>query len=244
MKILIADDEQLARRRMADLLSDLGGNYTVLEADNGLDALRLAEQEKPQTVLMDIRMTRMDGLEAAIHMAALTPPPAVIFITAYDEHAVRAFEANAIDYLLKPVRSERLRQALDKAEFISRSLINRFQETRGARQARTHLSVTSQGRILLIPVTEIQCFKADQKYVTVYWNGRQVLVDDPLKGLEDEFAGAFIRIHRNALVALAHVSALERSADGGYQLAVRGLAEKLAVSRRLVAELKQRLKNM
>jgi two-component system response regulator AlgR len=244
MKILIVDDEQLARQRIADLLADIGGDHILLQADNGMDALKLAEQEKPHTVLMDIRMPKMDGLESAFHMAALMPPPAVIFTTAYDEHAVRAFEANAIDYLLKPVRSERLKQALGKAEFVSRSLINRFQAARGTKPVRTHLSATSQGKILLIPVQEIQCLKADQKYVTVYWNNRQNLIDDPLKELEEEFSDSFLRIHRNALVSLAHVTALEKAGDGSYQISVRGLQDKLAVSRRHVAKIRLKIKNM
>jgi len=244
MKILIVDDELLARQRIADMLADISSKYIVLEAGNGLDALKLAEQEKPDTVLMDIRMPIMDGIESAFHMATLTPPPAVIFTTAYDEHAVRAFEANAIDYLLKPVRAERLRQSLEKAELINRSLINRYMAARETKSARTHLSAISQGKILLIPVQEIQCFKADQKYVTVHWASRQTLIDDPLKELEGEFPETFLRIHRNALVSLTHITALEKAGDGTYQVVVRGLDEKLAVSRRHIAAIKQKLKSM
>jgi len=244
MKILIVDDEQLARQRIADMLADIYSSYTQLEAGNGLDALHTAETEKPEIVLMDIRMPTMDGLEAAFHMTAIEPAPAVVFITAYDEHAVKAFEANAIDYLLKPVRTDRLKQALEKAEMISRSRLGRLQQMQQTRSIRTHLSATSQGRIQLIPVTEIRCFRADQKYVTVYWSGKETLIDDPLKDLENEFADSFLRVHRNALVSLAHIVSLEKNHEGNYLVTLKGLQEKLVASRRHVADIKQKLKNL
>lgn len=244
MKVLIVDDEQLARQRLIAMLADLNNAYTVIEADNGVDALQLAQTEKPEIVMLDIRMPGMDGLESAFHMAALSPAPAVIFITAYDEHAIKAFEANAIDYLLKPVRSDRLQQALDKAELVSRSRLIQLQQMQHTRLARTHLSATTQGRIQLIPVTEIQCLRADQKYVTVYWNGRKTLIDDPLKDLEEEFSDRFLRIHRNALVSLNHIVGLEKNSEGNYLLGVKGLEDKLGVSRRHVADIKQKLKTL
>lgn len=243
MKILIVDDEPPARQRLADLLTDTGAELTLFEAANGLEAIHLAEQERPETVLMDIRMPVMDGLESAFHMATLDPPPAIIFVSAYDEHAIRAFEANAVDYLLKPVRLERLKQALAKAEMINRSMISRVQAAQGQPARRTHLSAISQGRIQLIPIEEIQCFRADNKYVSVYRNGREILIDEPLKNLEEEFPDRFLRIHRNALVSISHIIAVEKTADG-YQVELRGMAEKLPVSRRHVADIRQKLKNM
>jgi len=242
MKILIVDDEQLARNRIADLLGDIDKSYTLIEASNGLEALQLSETEKPEVVLMDIRMPGMDGLESALHMTGLTPPPAVIFVTAYEEHAIRAFEANAIDYLLKPIRANRLRQAIEKAEFISRSRLSRYQEMQQSRSSRTHLSASSQGKVQLIPVKNIQCFRADQKYVTVYWNNRETLVDDRLKDLEKEFADSFLRIHRNTLVSLSHINSLEKNAEGNYQVSLHNFPEKLPVSRRHVAGIKDKLK--
>lgn len=244
MKILIVDDELPARQRMADLLADISTGFTLIEAQNGLEAVHLAERERPDTALLDIRMPVMDGLESAFHMAALAPPPAIIFVSAYDEHAIRAFEANAIDYLLKPVRLERLKQALDKAELINRSLIGRMQTAQGLTSRRTHLSAISQGKIQLIPIGEIQCFRADNKYTSVYHDGREILIDEPLKDLEEEFADRFLRIHRNALVSLAHIVTLEKIADGSYQIGLRGIREKLPVSRRHVAEIRQKLKNV
>ena len=244
MKILIVDDEQLARQRIVDLLLDISPEYICLEAGNGLEALKQTELENPDTVLLDIRMPEMDGLECAFHMSTLPAAPAVIFITAYDEHAVSAFEANAIDYLLKPVRVERLRQALDKAKIISQSRLIDYQDMQNNKSARTHLSANSQGKIQLIPVNEVIFFKADQKYVTVYWGNRQTLVDDSLKHLEAEFAESFIRVHRNALVSKSKIDTLEKTGDGGHILKIEGLSESLAVSRRHIANLKKTLKHI
>lgn len=244
MKILVVDDEIPARQRIADLLADISSDSIILEAGNGLEAVKLAQRELPDTVLMDIRMPVMDGLESAFHMTMLVPTPAVIFITAYDEHAIKAFEANAVDYLLKPVRAERLKQALGKAVLINRSMISQFHATQGLKTRRTYLSAISQGKVLLIPVEQIQCFRADNKYTSVYWGGREMLIDDPIKKLEEEFADNFLRIHRNALVALSHIAALERTGDGSYLLELRGMQEKLLVSRRHVAEIRQRLRNI
>lgn len=243
MKILIVDDEQLARERIVDLLSELGIEYSPLEAGNGMDALKMAEQEKPEIVLMDIRMPGMDGLESALHMSRLEPAPAVVFTTAYEEHAIAAFDANAVDYLLKPVRSDRLRKALEKANTISRARINQVKQQQGDNR-RTHLSATTHGKIELIPVREISCFKADQKYVTVYWQGKETLIDDPLKSLEDEFGDQFIRVHRNALVAVQYITGLEKTSDGGYLIKIQGLTEGLAVSRRHLTQIKKTLKSL
>jgi two-component system response regulator AlgR len=184
----------------------------------------------------------MDGLESAFHMATLDPAPAVIFVTAYDEHAVRAFEANAVDYLLKPVRLERLKQALDKAALINRSLIGRIEAVQG-KTRRTHISAISQGRIVMIPIDQIQCFRADNKYVSVFWGGRETLIDESLKDLEEEFADRFLRIHRNALVSLYHIVVLEKTSDGSCLVQLRDMQEKLTVSRRHVAGIRQKLKS-
>jgi len=240
MKILIVDDELPARQRIADLLLDLRDDVVLLEAGNGLEAVQLAEKERPDVVLLDIRMPVMDGLESAFHMATLNPAPAVIFVTAYDEHAVRAFEANAVDYLLKPVRLERLKQALDKAALINRSLIGRIEAVQG-KTRRTHISAISQGKIVMIPIEQIQCFRADNKYVSVYQGGRETLIDESLKDLEEEFADRFLRIHRNALVSLDYIVVLEKTSDG-YLVQLRDMPEKLTVSRRHIADIRQKLK--
>ena len=230
MKILIVDDEKPARERLKDLVLEVDAGYELLEAANGLDALRITEEEQPDVVMLDIRMPIMDGLEAAQHMALLTPPPAVVFTTAYDEHALKAFDTNAIDYLLKPIRLERLQTALDRARVIQRARLTAVQ---GTSQMRTHIGAIIQGKLQLIPVREIRYFKAEQKYVTVYWPGHEALIDDSLRVIEEEFGGLFLRVHRNALVAVAHIESLEKGDDGTYLVSLRDTPEKLPVSRRL-----------
>ena len=241
MKILIVDDEKPARERLKDLVLEVDAGYELLEAANGLDALRITEEEQPDVVMLDIRMPIMDGLEAAQHMALLTPPPAVVFTTAYDEHALKAFDTNAIDYLLKPIRLERLQTALDRARVIQRARLTAVQ---GTSQMRTHIGAIIQGKLQLIPVREIRYFKAEQKYVTVYWPGHEALIDDSLRVIEEEFGGLFLRVHRNALVAVAHIESLEKGDDGTYLVSLRDTPEKLPVSRRLGHEVKQRLKEL
>lgn len=243
MKILIVDDEKPARDRLKDILRGLSPEHALLEAQNGLEALRITEREHPDVVLLDIRMPVMDGLETAGHMAALEPAPAVIFTTAYDEHALKAFETKAIDYLLKPVRTERLKSALERAKIIQRAQITALQNQEPANFQRTHLSAVNQGKIQLIPIDEIRYFKADQKYVTVYWSGNETLIDDSLISLEEQFTHTFLRIHRNALISIAYIEALEKAADGTYQIKLKDVSEKLPVSRRHTHEVKARLKN-
>ena len=241
MKILIIDDEQPARERLRDLIQEVDTGHELLEAANGLEALRITEEEQPDVVMLDIRMPIMDGLEAARHMALLTPPPAILFTTAYDEHALKAFEANAIDYLLKPIRVERLQAALERARVIQSGRLMALQDQT---PMRTHIGAMIQGKLQLIPVPEIRYFKAEQKYVTVCWPGHEALIDDSLRVIEEEFGDQFLRIHRNALVAIAHIEALEKGKDGIYLISLRDTPEKLAVSRRMGREVKQRLKEL
>ena len=244
MKILIVDDESLARTRLCELLRDSGGGHTVLEAENGLVALELAQRECPDVVLLDIRMPGMGGLEAAIHLARLAHPPAIIFTTAYDEHALEAFEASAVDYLLKPVRAERLNQALARARLLRNAQVAELRRLQPDARQRTHLSIRTRDGLLLVPVDEIAYLRADQKYVAAAWRQREVLVDEPLRALEEEFADLFLRIHRNALVARDHMLALERAPDGTIVVRLRSVSEALPVSRRHVAGVRAELKQI
>ncbi len=189
-------------------------------------------------VLADIRMPGMDGLELAGHLGGMEYPPAVIFTTAYDNYAVQAFDLNAIDYLLKPVRTQRLLTALQKAR-PSRPpdgtlLADIGQATRGG--GRTHLSCHERGRLLLVPLKEVLYLKADLKYVTARTRDREYLLDETLTHLEQEFADRFIRLHRSVLVARDALAGFEKAADEdaeGYGWALlRGVSEKLPVSRR------------
>ncbi len=240
MRVLIVDDEPPARRRLASLLADLKLGEVVGEAANGKQALEFVTRDNPDVLLLDIRMPGMDGLEVAGHLAALDHPPAVIFTTAYDQHALQAFEARAVDYLLKPVRRDRLQQAIERAVRLTQAQLKSLRHDNA--RARTHISATMHGNLCLVPVEDVRYFQADQKYVSVVYPGGQVLIEEPLKALEVEFGDRFLRVHRNALVAVRHVIALERATDGRYQLRFKGSDETLEVSRRLLTAVKKRLR--
>lgn len=244
MKILIVDDEALARARLRQLLLQADPDTRASEAGTGMDAVALAQVEQPDIVLLDIRMPGMDGLEAAAHLARLDEPPAIIFTTAYDEHALAAFEASAVDYLLKPVRAERLAQALERAQLLRSGRLAVLQRAQRNPAPRTHVSIRSRDGLQLVPVAEIACLRADQKYVAVTWRGRELLLDEPLRELEEEFGNLFLRVHRNALVAQEHVLGLERQADGGVVVRLRDVPDPLPVSRRHLAEVRAAIKSM
>jgi two-component system, LytTR family, response regulator AlgR len=232
MRILIVDDEKLARDRLRELLMEIGGHAVVGEAMNGAEAVEKTTELNPDVLLMDIRMPGMDGLEAAMHLMSLETPPSVIFTTAYDQHALDAFEVNAVDYLLKPIRKDRLDKALAKAGKLSLQQLHEINQAQEQPAARTHISVHLRGNIRLIPVPEIIYFLADSKYVTVRTAKEEHLIEDSLVNLEREFGKAFLRIHRNALVATTYVQGIEKDANGTWQVNLKGLEKKLAVSRR------------
>ena len=239
-RVLVVDDEAPARERLRRLLGELGDAEVVAEAGTGEQALRLAGELRPDVVLLDVRMPGMNGLEAARHLALLAEPPAVVFTTAYDAYAVEAFEAQAIGYLLKPVRAEQLRSALQRAARLAGAQLARLAAQDPARTPRTHVAARLGDQVRLIPVTEIYYFAADQKYTTVRHQGGSDLIEDPLRALEEEFGAQFIRVHRNALVSTARLAAIERDDAGQYHVLVRDINERLAVSRRLAGELRER----
>jgi two-component system response regulator AlgR len=237
LRVLIVDDETPARNRVRDLLSDCALKLPleiVGEADNGRRALELLPQCEADVVLLDIRMPDMDGLEVAQHMQRLDEPPAIIFTTAFDAYALKAFEVHAVDYLLKPIRAGRLLDALARARTIAPLRLDVLRELKSG--ARTHLSVNERGRIHLIPVGDIAFLKAELKYVTVRTAEREFLLEESLAKLEQEFLGRFVRIHRNCLVAKEAIRGFERAADadgeGHWMVVLKNVAEKLAVSRR------------
>jgi two-component system response regulator AlgR len=238
MKVLIVDDEAPARARLRALLEEIGGATVAGEAADGARAIAAASELRPDVVLLDIRMPRMDGIEVARHLALLPDSPGVIFATAHDEHAMQAFDAQAIAYLLKPVRREKLAAALERAARLTRRQLDAV----GAMpQARTHVAVRLRDTLKLVRIDDVLCFIAEQKYTTVRHAGGEDLIEDSLRTLESEFGTRFTRIHRNALVATARLKALERDAEGQYHVVVDGLAERLAVSRRMAGELRDRL---
>jgi len=251
LKILLVDDEPLARDRLRTLLADLAVQLpteVVGEAANGMQALDCLRDRPVDVVLADIRMPGMDGIELATHLGRLEKPPAVIFTTAYDNYAVQAFDLNAVDYLLKPVRAQRLLAALQKVATgrPDGMLLARIgQEVRGG--GRSHLSCHERGRLLLVPIGEVLYFKADLKYVTARTVEREYLLDEALTHLEGEFADRFLRLHRSVLVAKTALAGFEKAAGDdaeayGWAL-LRGVPEKLPVSRRQWAPAKALVKH-
>ena len=238
MRCLIVDDEALARERLRRLVEEVEGLEVCGEASNGRDALLQCEILHPDLVFLDIRMPVMDGLEAARHLAAGEGPPAVIFTTAYGEHALEAFEAHALDYLLKPVRCERLVQAVERVQRLQGQAPLQLPES----QARSHICARVRGALQVMPVAGIRYFQADHKYVTARDAGQSLLIEEPLKALEEEFPDRFLRIHRNALVARAYVKALEKDVEGRCLVVLEGVEEKLEVSRRHAPELRRWLR--
>lgn len=243
MKILIVDDEALARERLHDLTTELYSDVITIEASDGFEALEKIGQDQPDIVLLDIRMPGMDGLEVANHVLHLEEKPAIVFTTAYQDHAISAFDANAVDYLLKPIRKERLQIAIERAAEISRAQITSINEAEEESAARTHLSAMIQGKLQLVPIENIYFFKADQKYVAASWPGGELLLDESLTSLEDEFSNDFIRIHRNALVATKYVDNLSKNNDGQNVIKILDMPVELAVSRRHLPDVKKALKS-
>ena len=234
LKVFIADDEEPARERLKTLLGDIAQQVptsVVGEARHGVEAVEQVPPSGAEVVLLDIQMPGMNGLEVARHLARLDPPPRIVFVTAHDRHAVEAFELNALDYLLKPVRAERLAAALRKA-----AVPQQEQLEKAAEGPREYLSVAERNRIVLVPVRDILFLRAEQKYVTVRTQAREHLVEEPLIALEREFAASFVRIHRNCLVARAAIRGFERAPgeeeEPHWQVVLDGMEERLPVSRR------------
>lgn len=237
LSVMIVDDEAPARARLRDLLADIGPQLTnevVCEAADGLAALTLIERRRIDVLLVDIRMPGMDGIELARHLLHCERRPAVVFVTAFDAYAVRAFELNAVDYLLKPVRAQRLLAALRKVR--ERAPLTRVQIESAQQAARSHLSCIERGRLLLIPVPEIVYLRAELKYVTARTRSREYLLDESLTQLEQEFGEQFIRLHRSVLASREAIVGFEKcgsdDAEAQWHAMLRDVPERLPVSRR------------
>jgi len=242
MKVLVVDDEAPARARLCSMLDEIGGYEVCAEAANGREALQQCEEKQPEVLLLDIRMPGMDGLEAARHLQSLQQPPAIIFTTAYNDYALQAFESHAVDYLLKPVRRERLDDALRHAQRMTRVQVASLREAGTGSGGRQSICANVRGSLQLIPVTDIRYFQADQKYVVVGTADTQWLIEETLKSLEQEFSSLFVRIHRNALVARRYISGLGKDEGGHAQVCLAGVEQTLEVSRRHLAEVRRVVK--
>lgn len=251
-KILIVDDETPARKRLSNLLNECCQQFPLTivdEAANGLEAVEVVNKGSLDIVLCDIRMPTMDGIEFARHLSNMQAPPKLIFTTAFDQYAVQAFELNAVDYLLKPIRLERLLAALQKARPLLPPAAIAIAEA--TQHKRRQLSIHERGRVVLVPIEDVLFFKAELKYLTVRTAQREYLLEESLTKIEEEFEGMFTRIHRNAIVATQAIAGFERvalGAEDGEEAAdtpetgggaglrwvcvIKGVNEKLPVSRR------------
>lgn len=266
MDIIIVDDEPLARDRLRRMLRDESDYRVVAQAATAEETLAAVQEWNPDMVLLDIQMPGDTGLQAAAQLAALDNPPAIIFCTAYQQYALEAFAVNAQNYLLKPVRKEQLLQALDKAQRLNRAQRQQLAAVPGtaassapvtgtptgaatalpsvAAEARTHISARTRRGLELISLDKVLFFAADQKYVTVYHEGGEILIDDTLKDLEREFADRLVRIHRSLLVVLARVEAMEKNRLGQFELRLRGTDQRPVVSRRHASHLRELLSSL
>lgn len=242
LRVLIVDDEPPARERLRSMVIEFGGYDVIGEAGQGEQALEMVDRLTPDIVLLDVRMPGIDGLEVARQLANLAEPPAVIFTTAFDEYALDAFESQAVAYLLKPIRAEKLRGALSKAGRLTRPQLQQVANAAREPTHRRHIGVRGRDGLKLIPIEEVLCFHADQKYTTVKHLKGEELIEDSLKTLEDEFSALFVRIHRNALVNTQYLERIARDPSGQHFVHLRGLSEPLEVSRRMAGDLKDRFR--
>jgi two-component system, LytTR family, response regulator AlgR len=242
MRVLIVDDESPARERLRSMLQEACTFEVAGEAANGEQALDLVDRLQPDIVLLDVRMPGIDGLEVARHLATMPEPPAVIFTTAFDEYALQAFDSEAVAYLLKPIRAEKLQAALAKAARLTRPQLQQIANATRESNRRTHIGVRGRDGLKLIPLDEVLCFQADQKYTTVKHAKGEDLIEDSLKTLEEEFSPGFLRVHRNALVNTKYLERIARDASGQHFVHLRGMTESLEVSRRMAGDLKDRFR--
>jgi two-component system response regulator AlgR len=258
-RILIVDDEGPARARMADLLSDIANDFphqVVGQAADGRSALDRLAETPAEIALIDVQMPGMTGIELARHLGALPEPPGIVFVTAFDEYAVKAFEVHALDYLMKPVRAARLLEALRRVStMVTRqkpaiAAVARESSAAAGKQ-RESIAVVERGRVMLVPVDTVVYLKAELKYITIRTGEREYLTEEPLVDLEKEFAERFVRVHRNALVARRAISGFERveSIEGDsvgephWVVTLRDVPERLPVSRRQWPVVKETMKS-
>jgi two-component system, LytTR family, response regulator AlgR len=245
MKVLVVDDESPARQRLIRMLSEMQGDYEIAgEASDGIEAVELCRSKPVDVVLLDVQMPGMNGLEVAKEITQVQPPPAVILVTAYEQYALAAFEHQVEDYLVKPVRRERLQEALERVRVPTRPQRIALSNKEDLYPGRRHfLSAHYRGGLQTVPIENIIYLQAEHKYVTVRHTGGEILVDESLKSLEDEFPDLFVRIHRNALVSKSRLTGLSKTSDGGVEVRLRDCAEHLPVSRRHLADIRRWLRN-
>ena len=235
LRVFVVDDEFLARERIKRLLED--SPYDLCgEAENGETAIDKISKEKPDLVILDIRMPGIDGLEVASHLSNLNPVPTIIFCTAYDEYAIEAFKYQAAAYLLKPVRKEQLLESLDNAVKLTQAQIKSLEQSLN-KEERCFVAQTWQG-LERIEVTKIYYFQADHKYVTIFHEEGETVTDHTLKDIETELEDLVFRSHRNTIVMKEKIKAILKDKDSHSVFELTNGA-KVPISRRLTTQAKQ-----
>jgi two-component system, LytTR family, response regulator AlgR len=249
-RLFIVDDEAPARARLKTLLSDIAADCPhelVGEAGAAQSALDGIAATRPDIVLLDVQMPGMTGIELAAHLVHNGISAAVVFVTAYDEYALKAFEVHALDYLLKPVRAGRLTEAIRRVSAMRAGAPSQdgsiAEAVKSMQSKRQHFSVQERGRVQLVPVRDVIYLKAELKYVTLRTRTQDYLIEESLTSIEEELAESFVRVHRNALVARNAIVGVERGAHSvdseegekaqdQWQVILRDIDERLPISRR------------
>ncbi len=242
MNVLIVDDEAPARKRLLRLINGFADFQVIGEAKNGQQAIDLCSSLEPDIVLLDVRMPGIDGMEAARCINELACPPAIIYCTAYSDHALQAFATHAVDYLLKPVNKERLLEALNASTQLTKAQLSRT-ELQPDSEARQHICARIRGNLVLVAIEQVCFFQADQKYVTVHHTEGELLIEETLVSLEQEYTGRFLRVHRNALVALDKIMGLHKT-DTATCVVLKGTDKMVEISRRHLPSVRKVIKSL
>lgn len=250
MDILIVDDEAPARSRLQRLIKELDEHQVVESLENGQQAIDFCSQTPPDIILMDIRMPGIDGIEAAHQITQLENPPSIIYCTAFSDHALQAFETHAVDYLLKPVEKQRLIEALTATTKLSRAQQKNLSassdlkhQNTATNEPRQHICARVRGNLVLVPIEDVYYFHADQKYISVCHKNGELLIEDTLLHLEQEFSQNFLRIHRNALVCTNKISGIGKNEHANF-ITFKDIPKQLEVSRRHLPSVRKIIKQL
>jgi two-component system, LytTR family, response regulator AlgR len=230
LNVLIVDDEPLASARLAGLVQELPDCQVIGEAAHAKQAFAMVQAQNPDLVLLDIAMPGETGLALAARFQTLVKPPMVIFCTAFEAHALKAYEAKALDYLLKPVRRERLRESIER--------IQRLLAGSPAEASKAFVTASVGGVLRRIALDDIHFLQSDEKYTMAHHRGGEHVLDQTLKELEQQFPEQLIRIHRNCLVSQTRLMELRRDGEGRVWAVLKEVSAPLEVSRRCASDLK------
>ena len=236
LRAMIVDDEEPARAELRYLLERTGRVESSVEAASAREAVERRMEGRPDVMFLDISMPKTSGMQLASALRTLKNPPAVVFVTAYSEHAAKAFDVDAVDYLVKPVETERLMQALDKVQLLMGSAA-------AAKSSSERIPVEKGGRKILVPVDQIRYIEAKDDYSCIYTDEERYLSTISLAQLENKLSPhGFFRVHRSYIVNLEYVQDVEVVSSGNLQLGIQGIEDKkISVSRRRVVQLKRAL---